>query len=124
MAEYVRSGGYLLIMPDNFNSHMVNPLEPAFPKWIPHSHISHFSHKTLLNTLESIDGLVPIKSISPTLWKVLVRNVVSKVLRIRKKTSEVFDLKKVLGTDIRGVYKLFNLKIISKWFLSGDNFEQ
>ncbi|ABW25433.1 hypothetical protein AM1_0376 [Acaryochloris marina MBIC11017] len=54
----------------------------------------------------------------------MVRNVVSKVLRIRKKTSEVFDLKKVLGTDIRGVYKLFNLKIISKWFLSGDNFEQ
>ncbi|MGR3274556.1 class I SAM-dependent methyltransferase [Acaryochloris marina NIES-2412] len=110
MAEYVRPGGYLLIMTDNFDSRMANSLGPAFPKWIPHSHISHFSSKTLLKMIESIDNLVPITTISYTPWEVLMRNIIYNLLSIKKSPAEVFDLRTVLENEMKSSYKLYNLR--------------
>lgn len=45
LASYVRPGGKMVIMTDNFESAVCRTLGPEFPKWIPHSHISHFSPK-------------------------------------------------------------------------------
>lgn len=110
MAQYVKPGGYLLIMTDNFDSRMANSLGPAFPKWIPHSHISHFSSKTLPKVIESIDDLIPITIISYTPWEVLIRNIIYKLLGIKKSPAEVFDLRTVLENEMKSSYKLYGLR--------------
>lgn len=57
MVEYVRPGGILLIMTDNFECKIVNTLRGSFPKWIPHTHVSHFAPESLRRCIESVPGL-------------------------------------------------------------------
>src|SRR5215831_2692983 len=57
LVEYVKPGGHLVLMTDNFDSRMAKSLGPGFPKWIPHSHISHFSAATLRKALETTKSL-------------------------------------------------------------------
>jgi 2-polyprenyl-3-methyl-5-hydroxy-6-metoxy-1,4-benzoquinol methylase len=56
LLEYMSPTGRLIAMTDNFESRVVQKLGPAFPKWIPHAHVSHFSPKTLKKVL-SLSGL-------------------------------------------------------------------
>ena len=54
MTQYVKPGGRLLIMTDNFCSRRAQSLGAGFPKWIPHVHISHFSPVTLKSAIEKV----------------------------------------------------------------------
>jgi 2-polyprenyl-3-methyl-5-hydroxy-6-metoxy-1,4-benzoquinol methylase len=115
MTEYVKPGGHLLIMTDNFEGRMAKSLGAAFPKWIPHTHISHFSANTLRKTLEEKKELKVIKSISYTPWEILLRNAYCKLFQIEKTPSEAFNLKLVLESEMQSKYKYFALrKLINK----------
>jgi 2-polyprenyl-3-methyl-5-hydroxy-6-metoxy-1,4-benzoquinol methylase len=110
LTEFVNSGGYLLIMTDNFDSRMANSLGAGFPKWIPHSHISHFSPLTLRKAIEKTKKLEIVESMSYTPWEVLLRNAYYKLRGIKKEPSEVFDLTTTLCTEMQGTYKLFAIR--------------
>ena len=110
LTEFVKHGGYLLIMTDNFDSRMANSLGAGFPKWIPHSHISHFSPLTLRKAIEDTKKLEIVESMSYTPWEVLLRNAYYKIRGINKKPSEAFDLTTTLSTEMHGTYKLFAIR--------------
>jgi 2-polyprenyl-3-methyl-5-hydroxy-6-metoxy-1,4-benzoquinol methylase len=110
MASFVKPNGHLLIMTDNFESRMAKVLGAAFPKWIPHSHISHFSPLTLENAALKTGGLALVKSMSYTPWEVLLRASYYRFRGIKKGPSEAFDLTSELQTEMVRPYKLFWLR--------------
>lgn len=115
LKEYVKPGGNLLIMTDNFGSRMAQSLEAGFPKWIPHSHITHFSSATLKMLLEMIPELSITKSMSYTPWEILLRDSYYKFRGIKKTPSEAFDLETTLESEMSGQYKMFYLrKLLNK----------
>ena len=110
LADYVRPGGYLVVMTDNFGSRMAQSLGAGFPKWIPHSHISHFSDVTLRRVLTDIDRLEVVKAVSFTPWEILLRNLVYKIRGIRRTPAEAFNLETSLQTEMRGSYRCFTFR--------------
>jgi 2-polyprenyl-3-methyl-5-hydroxy-6-metoxy-1,4-benzoquinol methylase len=110
LAEYVRPGGHLLIMTDNFSSRMVKSLGAGFPKWIPHSHVSHFSSRTLKRAIEGVAGLEVVRAMSYTPWESLLRNAYYKIRGIHKSPTEAFDLRSALEGEMRGTYRHFYLR--------------
>lgn len=109
MLTYVKPGGYLLVMTDNFESETVRALGPAFPKWIPHSHISHFGSSTLEELLlkRRVDI---IGRLSYTPWELLARRYFYKLIGYKPLPDECFDLDRVLGSEMSSVYKFFSLR--------------
>jgi 2-polyprenyl-3-methyl-5-hydroxy-6-metoxy-1,4-benzoquinol methylase len=110
MAAFVKPNGYLLIMTDNFDSRMAKVLGAAFPKWIPHSHISHFSPATLKNAAQYGQTLALVNSMSYTPWEVLLRASYYRFRGIKKRPSEAFNLTAELETEMVRSYKLFWLR--------------
>lgn len=110
MVEYAKLGGYLLIMTDNFESYMAKSLGAGFPKWIPHSHISHFSTATLKRAIEDTNKLEILKIVSYTPWEIWLRYLYYKIRGISKSPSDSFDLVSTLETEMKGGYKLFSLR--------------
>ena len=116
--DFLKPGGYLLIMTDNFDSRMAKSLGAGFPKWIPHSHISHFSALTLRKTLEETGKLELVKSMSYTPWEILLRNVYYKVRGITKTPSEAFNFSSTMENEMKGTYRFFALrKLFNKAFV-------
>ena len=109
MAEYVRPGGFLLVMTDNFESAAVRELRGAFPKWIPHTHVSHFGPDTLRACIESIPGLVVEKEAAYTPWDVSGRHLLAR-FRSPMPDEEGFDLRATLSSEMNRAYKLFQLR--------------
>ncbi|MGH8556769.1 MAG: class I SAM-dependent methyltransferase, partial [Methylococcales bacterium] len=56
VAALVKPDGYLVIMTDNFESRIAVRMGAHFPKWIPHSHVSHFGPGVLIKTFEKIQN--------------------------------------------------------------------
>jgi len=110
LADFVKPGGHLVVMTDNFDSRMAKSLGAAFPKWIPHSHISHFSPRTLTKAIEGTGTLEIVRSLSYTPWEVLLRNAYYRLRGIRKKPAEAFDLEGTLAREMGGTYKLFPVR--------------
>jgi len=110
MSQYVKPNGHLIIMTDNFESRMAKSLGAGFPKWIPHSHISHFSPTTLKKAIEKTRVLTLVKSMSYTPWEIILRAAYYKLRGIRKTPSEAFNLTSELGTEMESRYKLFILR--------------
>ena len=118
LTEYIKPGGYLLTMTDNFDSRMAKSLGAGFPKWIPHSHISHFSALTLRKALEETGKLEIVKSMSYTPWEILLRNVYYKARGITKTPSEAFDFASNMENEMKGTYRFFTLrKLFNKAFV-------
>ncbi len=115
MTQYVKPGGYLLIMTDNFTSRMAKSLGPGFPKWIPHTHVSHFSPETLRTAIEASGNLKIVKSVSYTPWEIHLRDGYYKIRGIKKTPSEAFNLSETLKNEMAGKYNLFEIrKLINK----------
>ncbi len=112
LADYVRPGGYMLVMTDNFGSRMAQSLGAGFPKWIPHSHISHFSDVTLRRALADIKTLEVVKAVSFTPWEILLRDFVYGLRGIHKTPAEAFNLDATLQTEMRGSYRLFTFRLL------------
>ena len=111
LTEYVKPGGYMLIMTDNFESKVAKDLGAGFPKWIPHSHISHFGPTTLERVM-SDSGLVLTRRLSYTPWELMLRNWYYRSRRIKKDPSQAFNLSRILETEMKGTFALFRLRLI------------
>ncbi|MBK8417720.1 class I SAM-dependent methyltransferase [Candidatus Villigracilis saccharophilus] len=109
ITQYVKPGGYVLILTDNFRSRMAQSLGPGFPKWIPHTHISHFSPLTLQKAIEA-GGLSVVRSKSYTPWEIMARDAYYRIRRIRKTPAEAFNLELTLKSEMSGGYRLFALR--------------
>lgn len=116
--EYVKPGGYLIIMTDNFDSKMARSLGAAFPKWIPHTHISHFTFETLKNTIKIIEKVELLSSYTYTPWEIRIKNFLHKIMRKSKDPKNFFNLNQTLKSEMNKKYKLFYLRKLLNilWF--------
>jgi 2-polyprenyl-3-methyl-5-hydroxy-6-metoxy-1,4-benzoquinol methylase len=110
LTAHVKPGGLLLVMTDNFEGRMAQALGAGFPKWIPHSHISHFSPDTLRAALQRAGGLEVVKAMSFTPWEFLARHAANRLRGVRLTPSQAYDLRATLASEMGGGYRLFALR--------------
>ena len=117
ISRYVKPGGTLVLVTDNFDSAVVRKMGPRFPKWIPHVHISHFNGSTLKRCIEQVDGLNVDGQISYTPWE-LHALAVKAGRRPEAPAAECFDLGQALAKDQGGRFRLFRFrKFVNRlWF--------
>jgi 2-polyprenyl-3-methyl-5-hydroxy-6-metoxy-1,4-benzoquinol methylase len=108
-AEYVRPGGLLVIMTDNFGSEIVNLLRGRFPKWIPHTHVSHFAPESLRRCIKSVPGLTMEAEASYSPWDLVGRRMLC-MLRPPISDEQAFDLRSELCSEMNRPYKLYHLR--------------
>jgi len=119
LATYAKPGGFVLIMTDNFESKVAKDLGAGFPKWIPHSHISHFAPRSLEWVIENA-GLVVEARLSYTPWELELRRCYNDLRGVRRSPSESFELSNVLETEMGGVFPFFSVRvalnsILARW---------
>lgn len=117
LAEYVAPGGYLVIGTDNFESAVVRALGPSFPKWIPHTHISHFSPPSLTRLMSNVDDFAAMGYTSYTPWEFWARWAAS-ALRKPLSPEAVYDYRRELTREVSRPFKLYRLRkaIMLPWF--------
>lgn len=117
LAERVAPGGYLVIGTDNFESAVVRALGPGFPKWIPHTHVSHFSPATLTSLVSDLDGFALAAYVSYTPWEFLARWAVSPVLR-RPAVQDAYDYQSELTREVSRPFRFYRLRkaVTIPWF--------
>jgi SAM-dependent methyltransferase len=109
LTEYVRPGGWLIVMTDNFESDVVKQLRGSFPKWIPHTHVSHFGPDSLRYCISQVAGLQLESELSYTPWDLVLRQALAHV-RPPCQDELAFSLADVLTTEMHQQYKLFWLR--------------
>jgi 2-polyprenyl-3-methyl-5-hydroxy-6-metoxy-1,4-benzoquinol methylase len=109
LAMYVRPGGYLVLMTDNFESTAARRLKGSFPKWIPHTHVSHFGPESLRDCIKSVAELKLVQEASYTPWDVAGRQAVS-IFRPPVDDAHAYDVQQVLSSEMRRKYKLYRLR--------------
>ena len=107
LASYLKAGGLLIIATDNFESPVVQSLRKSFPKWIPHTHVSHFSPVTLARVIEK-NGLRIARKMSFTPWEFEARKLAG-VIRGSKR-EETYSLSEALKTEGSGDYRFFKIR--------------
>jgi SAM-dependent methyltransferase len=116
LLKRVAPGGCLVVMTDNFGSSASRGMGCAFPKWIPHSHISHFTPETLEKCLNRA-GAEKVSFHSHTPWEMLALAAKSRLSAARP-PSACFCLDDVLATEMSRPFRLFTLrKIVNKFWL-------
>lgn len=108
-STYVRPGGHVIVMTDNFESAVVRRLGAAFPKWIPHTHISHFGPASLRRAVASA-GLEPVRSMSFTPWEDTARALVHRLLGREVAPEQAYDVEAAMTTEMSGEYKFFRIR--------------
>jgi 2-polyprenyl-3-methyl-5-hydroxy-6-metoxy-1,4-benzoquinol methylase len=109
MKPFVRRNGRIIIFTDNFESSVVRSLGAGWPKWIPHTHVSHFAPASLSRAIEQAGYRVEIKA-SFTPWEHAARDLKCKLLGQITKPEEGFDLNQALGTEMTRGYAAFELR--------------
>ena len=115
LLKYLKPDGQLLIMTDNFESKVAKDLGAGFPKWIPHSHISHFGPGSLERVLRD-RGLEITARMSYTPWELSVRSFYYRLRGIHKTPQESFDLCQTLDSEMCGTFRLFLLRRLINTF--------
>jgi len=115
MLKLVRPGGWLLVMTDNFESDVTRSLGAAFPKWIPHSHISHFSPATLERAVAESGGSL-VRRVSYTPWELILKTLKHRTIGRELSVQQAFNLKDTLETEMHGHYALFNTRRVLNRF--------
>jgi SAM-dependent methyltransferase len=123
LAKYVRPGGYLVVMTDNFESVAAHKLQGGFQKWIPHTHISHFGPATLRDCVNSVDGLKLENEASYTPWDVVGRQLVS-TFRPPVADEQAYDVRDALSTEMQRNYKLYRLRYLLNPVWAGIDFHR
>ena len=98
LAEYVKPGGVLVLKTDNFESNLVRKMGAAFPKWIPHAHVSDFTPETLRRCIEQVAGLFVEQVLTYTPWELHVLHL-RHALRKPKSPNEYFNLEASLARE-------------------------
>ncbi|MGO9059409.1 MAG: class I SAM-dependent methyltransferase [Candidatus Binataceae bacterium] len=111
LAEYVRPGGKLVIMTDNFESRVCRIMGDTFPKWIPHSHISHFAPRTLIRCIDSTPSLRVVRLVTFTPWELWLL-AGAKLLR-RRASDSVWNFDHETATEMTRKYRLFQLRRVA-----------
>jgi 2-polyprenyl-3-methyl-5-hydroxy-6-metoxy-1,4-benzoquinol methylase len=109
MAKYVRPDGFLVVMTDNFESPIVKALRGSFPKWIPHTHVSHFGSESLRRCLKSVPGFNIEAEASYSPWDVVGRQKLS-VLKPPIPDERAYDVRSALSTEMNRKYRLYRLR--------------
>lgn len=109
LLDFVRPGGWLLVMTDNFESRVAHDLGAAFPKWIPHSHISHFGTATFEGAMTA-EGCSLVRRMSYTPWELVLKSVLHRLRGSQAVPEHTFDLAHTLETEMKGKYQYFNLR--------------
>jgi 2-polyprenyl-3-methyl-5-hydroxy-6-metoxy-1,4-benzoquinol methylase len=120
LAVYVRPGGALVVMTDNFESHAARQLKAGFPKWIPHTHISHFGPETLRKCMRGLSGFKLEKEASYTPWDLAGRQLLSS-FRPPKPAELAYDLRESLASEMKRKYRLYRLRYLSSPIWTGMN---
>lgn len=127
-ARRLRPGGTLVIATDNFRSLPVRAMGDAFPKWIPHQHISLFDPSTIENAVTRT-GLLEISgraSITP--WELLLRTLIYRST-FRRVGGRTFDIGLEMQSEndrpfaafrARLAFNRFWFKLLSRPDLSGE----
>jgi 2-polyprenyl-3-methyl-5-hydroxy-6-metoxy-1,4-benzoquinol methylase len=110
LAGYVKPGGRLLVMTDNFESDAVRALGPGFPKWIPHTHISHFGPATLARAIQAAGGLEVETAMTYTPWEFWLRDTVGRLRGRPVAAEQAYDLKRALASEMGGRYRFYRLR--------------
>lgn len=111
MKRFVAPGGRLVIFTDNFESKVVRELGAGWPKWIPHTHVSHFSPKSLTKAIKSAGCQVEtVASFTP--WEHAARNLKHKLTWKTTSVEDGFSLDRALDTEMSGTYAVFGLRRI------------
>lgn len=110
LMQYVKVGGYLLTMTDNFESKVVQALGAGFPKWIPHAHISHFDPQTIASVFERSNQLKVVATASFTPWELILRDRVYRLRGHRPTPAECFNLEETLRSEMVGSYRGFSVR--------------
>lgn len=105
LAAYVRPGGVVVIGTDNFESAAARALGERLPKWIPHTHVSHFGPVTLRRGFAEA-GLNVEREASYTPWDLYARRLAP------KRVQGEYDLERVLHEEMGGRFRLFRLRLI------------
>jgi 2-polyprenyl-3-methyl-5-hydroxy-6-metoxy-1,4-benzoquinol methylase len=111
LTRYLRPGGHLVVMTDNFESNAARTLKGSFPKWIPHTHVSHFGPESLRKCVQSVDGMKIEKEASYTPWDLIGRKYLS-VLRPPVPDEKAYDVRAALATEMQRNYKLYKLRYV------------
>jgi hypothetical protein len=98
-----------VVMTDNFESKVVQRLGAGFPKWIPHTHISHFAPSTIERLIKRPDCRV-VKRASYTPWELTLREFHYRARGIRVTPNKAFDLASTLQTEMSGSYRMFGMR--------------
>jgi SAM-dependent methyltransferase len=109
LAEYVQPGGSLIVMTDNFESRAARKLKGGFPKWIPHTHISHFGPESLRDCIKGIPGFELEKEASYTPWDLVGREFAS-VVRPPPPDEQAYNVRTSLLTEMDRDYRLYRLR--------------
>ncbi|MPR32134.1 methyltransferase domain-containing protein [Salmonirosea aquatica] len=120
LKKYLKPSGELVIVTDNFESKVVKELGAGWPKWIPHTHISHFSPQTLSYALEK-SGFSIVKKASFTPWEHSFRNSLYKLFSIHKTPEEAYNLESALKNETEGDYKFYKIRKLLSPYLSLKN---
>ena len=116
LSQRVAPGGCLVVMTDNFDSPVARNMGCAFPKWIPHTHINHFTPDSLENCFARA-GAGTVSFYSHTPWE--MQALAAKVrLSKARPPSACFDLNAVLSTEMTRPFRLFTLrKLLNKLWI-------
>lgn len=117
LAEYLRPGGTLMIMTDNFGAEVVKRMGAEWPKWIPHSHVSHFTGSSLLKCISDVGSLVIEHKFSYTPWENALRALRYHV-KAPRMAQEVYSLSDVLEQEMSDSFRLFwpRFMLDTLWF--------
>jgi SAM-dependent methyltransferase len=116
LLKRVAPGGCLVVMTDNFDSPVSHGMGCEFPKWIPHSHISHFTPETL-ETCINRAGAEEVSFYSHTPWEISAMAAKSR-LSAAKPPSACFCLDDVLAIEMNRPFRLFALrKLLNKFWM-------
>jgi 2-polyprenyl-3-methyl-5-hydroxy-6-metoxy-1,4-benzoquinol methylase len=105
LATYVRPGGIVVVGTDNFESADARALGERLPKWIPHTHVSHFGPVTLRRCLTEA-GLNVEGEVSYTPWDLYARRLAP------RRVQAEYDLERVLREEMGGRFRLFRLRLV------------
>ena len=109
VASLVKPMGYLVVMTDNFESRIATNMGSHFPKWIPHTHISHFGPSSIIKGIEKMKNFKIQGYASFTPWELELLNL--KNIIFKKEFGE-YNLREVMKTEMDGAYKLFNIRLL------------
>jgi 2-polyprenyl-3-methyl-5-hydroxy-6-metoxy-1,4-benzoquinol methylase len=104
LAAYVRPGGAVIIGTDNFESAEAHALGERLPKWIPHTHVSHFGPATLRRCLAKA-GLSVEREASYTPWDLYARRIAP------RRAQGEYEFERALRQEMGGSFRLFRLRL-------------